>query len=60
MESHLEAVKRIFKYIQGTQEFGIWYPKYANLTLHAYTCEYWDGNVDDQKRTSGGAFYMGP
>ena len=28
--------------------------------LHAYTDADWAGNVDDRKRTSGGAFYMGP
>ena len=25
-ESHLQAIKRIFKYIQGTQDVGLWYP----------------------------------
>ena len=59
-ESHLQAVKRIFKYMQGTQDFGLWYPKNADLTLHAYTDADWAGNVDDRKSTSGGAFYMGP
>ena len=34
-ESHLQAVKRIFKYLQGTQDFGLWYPKNDDLTLHA-------------------------
>jgi len=58
-ESHIEAIKIIFKYIQGTQDFGLWYPTDTNLTLHAYTNVDWARNVDDQKRTSGGAFYMG-
>jgi len=58
-ESHLQAVKRIFKYLQGTQDFGLWYPKDTDLTLHAYTDADWAGNVDDPKSTSGGAFYMG-
>ena len=53
-------MKRIFKYLQGTQDFGLWYPKNADLTLHAYTDADWAGNVDDRKSTSGGAFYMGP
>lgn len=58
-ESHVQVVKRIFKYLQGTQDFGIWYPKDIDLTLHAYTNVVWVGNVDDQRSTSGGAFYMG-
>eukprot|EP00253_Pinus_taeda_P008929 PITA_08929 len=58
-ESHLQAVKRIFKYLQGTQDFGLWYPKDTYFTLHAYTDVDWGGSVDDRKSTSGGAFYMG-
>jgi hypothetical protein len=30
-------VKRIFKYIKGTQEFGLWYPKGNDLSLVSYT-----------------------
>lgn len=58
-ESHLHAFKRIFKYIQGTKDFGLLYPKDTNLTIYAYTNVDWVGNIDDQKITSGGAFYMG-
>eukprot|EP00253_Pinus_taeda_P014970 PITA_14970 len=58
-ESHLQVVKIIFKYLQGTQDFGLWYPKDTDLTLHAYIDADWAGSVDDQKSTSGGAFYMG-
>ena len=57
--SHLQAVKRIFKYLRGTQDFGLWYPKDTDLTLHAYTDVDWVGNVDDQKSTSGREFSMG-
>eukprot|EP00253_Pinus_taeda_P003549 PITA_03549 len=58
-ESHIQVVKRIFKYLQGTQDFGIWYLKATDLTLHAYRDADWVGNIDDRKSTSGGAFYMG-
>ena len=58
-ESHLQEAKRIFKYLQGTQDFGLWYPRDADLTLHAYTDADWAQSVDDRKSTSGGAFYMG-
>lgn len=58
-ESHLQAVKRIFKYPQGTQNFGLWYPRDIDLTLHSYTDADWVGSIDDRKITSGGSFYMG-
>jgi len=58
-ESHLQEVKRIFKYIQGTENFVLWYPRDKNLTHHAYKDVDWAGSIDDRKRTSGGAFYMG-
>jgi len=35
-ETHLQAVKRIFKYLQGTQNYGLWYPRDTYLTRHAY------------------------
>ena len=59
-ESYLQAVKRILNYRQGTQDFGLWYPKNDDLTLHAYIDADWAGNVDNQTRNSGGAFYIGP
>eukprot|EP00253_Pinus_taeda_P031273 PITA_31273 len=58
-ETHLQAVKRIFKYLQGTQNYGLWYPRDTDLTLHAYTDADWAGSVDDRKSPSGGAFFMG-
>eukprot|EP00253_Pinus_taeda_P022908 PITA_22908 len=58
-ESHLQEVKRIFKYLQGTQNFGLWYRRDTDLTLHAYTDVDWVGSIDDRKITSGGEFYMG-
>eukprot|EP00253_Pinus_taeda_P021714 PITA_21714 len=58
-ETHLQAVKRIFKYLQGTENYGLWYPRDAYLTLHAYTDADWAGSVDDRKSTSGSAFFMG-
>eukprot|EP00253_Pinus_taeda_P004240 PITA_04240 len=58
-ETHLQVVKRIFTYLQGTQNYGLWYPRNTDLTLHAYTDADWAGSVDDRKSTSGGAFFMG-
>jgi hypothetical protein len=47
-ESHVLAVKRIFKYLKGTKEFGLWYPKGKDLSLIAYTDAYWVGCIDDR------------
>eukprot|EP00253_Pinus_taeda_P006535 PITA_06535 len=48
-ETHLQALKRIFKYLQGTQNYGLWYPRDTDLTLHAYTDADWAGSVDDRR-----------
>ena len=57
-ETHVFVVKRIFRYLKGITEFGIWYPKGNKLTLVSYTYAYWVGNIDDRKRTSGATFYL--
>eukprot|EP00253_Pinus_taeda_P002979 PITA_02979 len=46
-------------YLTGTQNYGLWYPRDKDLTLHAYTDADWAGSMDDRKSTSGGAFFMG-
>ncbi|GKD82501.1 hypothetical protein Tco_1349340 [Tanacetum coccineum] len=35
-EKHLHAVKRIFKYLRGTINWGLWYPKDSSIALTAY------------------------
>lgn len=58
-ETHDIAVKRIFRYLTGTMDYGLWYPKDDVFRLYAYTDSDWAGDVDDQKRTKGGAFFLG-
>jgi len=58
-EAHVLAVKRIFRYLKGTTDLGLWYPKGNKLTLEAYTDADWEGSVDDRRSTSGAAFYLG-
>jgi hypothetical protein len=57
--SHLLAVKRILRYLKGTTEYGLWYPKGNQLDLYAFTDVDWAGCVDDRKSTSGATFYLG-
>jgi hypothetical protein len=58
-ESHVIVVKRIFRYMKGIIEFGIWYPKNNDFSLSAFIDVDWVGDVDDRKSTSGGTFFLG-
>jgi hypothetical protein len=58
-ESHVLAVKRIFRYLKGTKEFGLWYPKGKDLSFIAYIDADWAGCIDDRRSISGAMFYLG-
>lgn len=58
-ESHVTVIKRIFRYLKGTMDYGLWYPKKDDLMLCDYTDADWEGDVDDWKSTTGGAFFLG-
>jgi hypothetical protein len=46
-ESHVQAVKRIFRYLKGTIDLGLWYPRKDSFTLKDYSCVNWTGCIDD-------------
>ena len=52
-ESHLIAVKRIFRYLSKTVNVGLWYPRGCELTLHAFSNADYASCKLDQKSTSG-------
>lgn len=58
-ESHLEAVKRIIRYVAETAECGIFYTCETNAEIAAYSDADWGGNLKDRKSTSGGCFFVG-
>ena len=58
-EAHVLAIKMIFRYLKGTTEIGIWYPKGHELSLVSYTNADWVGSIDDRKSTSGATLYLG-
>ena len=57
--SHLNAVKRIIKYVGGTCDYGLFYSKEFNLSLAGFSDSDRAGNADDRKSTIGGCFYVG-
>ena len=56
-ESHYIVVERIFKYLKFTSNYGFWYDRSSDFTLYTYTDADYEGNMDERKRTSGGAFF---
>nr|GEV05098.1 retrovirus-related Pol polyprotein from transposon TNT 1-94 [Tanacetum cinerariifolium] len=58
-ESHLVAVKRIFRYLKGTPNLGLWYLKGSGFDLKAYSDSDYAGCNLDRKSTSGGCQILG-
>ena len=58
-ESHLNAVKRIFRYLSGTKNLGLWYPKGTHNELFSYTDADWAVYTIDRKSTSGTCHFLG-
>jgi len=52
-EFHLIAVKRIIKYLKGTTNVGLWYPKGTSLNLTIFLDFDFAGCKLDRKSTSG-------
>ena len=57
-ESHIIAIKRILRYLKGTTEYGLWYPKGNNLNIHSFTDEDWVRSVDDRESTREALEYL--
>ncbi|GJT59840.1 retrovirus-related pol polyprotein from transposon TNT 1-94 [Tanacetum coccineum] len=51
--SHLEMVKRIFRYIKGTTHLGLWYPKGTSIEIVVYADSDHARDYGDRKSTSG-------
>nr|GEZ29150.1 hypothetical protein [Tanacetum cinerariifolium] len=54
-EKHLKEVKRIFHYLQGTVNTGLWYTKYSGFELTGFSDADYARCKDSFKSTSGGA-----
>ncbi|KAJ9542626.1 hypothetical protein OSB04_029132 [Centaurea solstitialis] len=58
-DSHLQAVKRIFRYLKGHSKFGLWYPHDSPFDLIAYIDSDYGGANMDRKSTTGGCQFLG-
>ena len=58
-ESHLIAVKQIFRYLKGTPNLGLWYPRDSGFELIGYSDSDFTGCKLDRKSTTGGCQLLG-
>nr|GEX40315.1 retrovirus-related Pol polyprotein from transposon TNT 1-94 [Tanacetum cinerariifolium] len=58
-EKHLKEVKRIFRYLRGTVNMGLWYPKGSSFGLTDFSDADHTGCIDSRKSTSGGIQFLG-
>nr|GEW24661.1 ribonuclease H-like domain, reverse transcriptase, RNA-dependent DNA polymerase [Tanacetum cinerariifolium] len=59
LTSHLNAVKKIFKYLKGQPNLGLWYPRDSPFQLEAYNDSDYAGSHGDRKYTTGGCQFLG-
>nr|GEV76738.1 uncharacterized mitochondrial protein AtMg00810-like [Tanacetum cinerariifolium] len=57
-EKHLKKVKRIFRYLRGTVNTGLWYMKDSGFELTEFSDADYAGCKDTFKSTSGGAQFL--
>nr|GEU84621.1 hypothetical protein [Tanacetum cinerariifolium] len=57
-EKHLHAVKRVFRYLEGTINMGLWYSKDTGISLTAYADAYHAGCQKTRRSTSGSAQFL--
>ncbi|GKC47034.1 hypothetical protein Tco_1064756, partial [Tanacetum coccineum] len=58
-EKHLQAVKQIFRYLNGTINIGLWYSKDTDMSLTAYADADHAGCQDTRCSTSRSAQFLG-
>nr|GEX52519.1 hypothetical protein [Tanacetum cinerariifolium] len=58
-KKHLKEVKWIFRYLRGTVNMGLWYPKGSSLELTTFLDADHAGCIDPRKSTFGGIKFPG-
>nr|GEV51698.1 copia protein [Tanacetum cinerariifolium] len=59
IKKHLQALKRVFRYLKGIINWGLWYPKDTAMALTAYADADHAGCQDIRRSTSGSAQFQG-
>ncbi|GKA90078.1 putative ribonuclease H-like domain-containing protein [Tanacetum coccineum] len=57
--SHLNVVKRIFRYLKHQPKLGLWYPRDSPFELEAFSDSDYGGASHDRKSTIGGCQFLG-
>ena len=55
---HLTTIKSIICYINGTLNYGLWYPYDFSLMIARYSNVYWVGNVENRKSIYSACFFV--
>ena len=58
-ESHLSVVKKILKYLKGTMDIVLWYPKSDNFELTGFSDANFTSCRVERKITSGTCHFLG-
>ncbi|GKG25015.1 hypothetical protein Tco_0395643 [Tanacetum coccineum] len=58
-EKHLHAVKKIFQYLRGIVNRGLWYPKDSSIALTSFSDADHAGCQDTRRSTSGSMQFLG-
>ncbi|GJZ85793.1 hypothetical protein Tco_0651132 [Tanacetum coccineum] len=59
IEKHRQAVKRIFRYLNGTINMGLWYSKVTDMSLTVYADADHSEYLDTRHSISGSAQFLG-
>nr|GEV03455.1 retrovirus-related Pol polyprotein from transposon TNT 1-94 [Tanacetum cinerariifolium] len=58
-EKHFKKVERIFRYLRGTVNIGLWYPKGSSFELTTFSDADYVRCIDSRKSTSRGIQFLG-
>ncbi|KAG8502305.1 hypothetical protein CXB51_002012 [Gossypium anomalum] len=58
LDVHFKAVKRIFRYLQGTLNYGLQFTRTSKFLLEGYSDASWGSDIDDRRSTSGFCVFL--